>query len=143
VGLTLAISLKGHEKDQKILPDLLNLNVNSGAVRQGDDQWLDIVNWTVAALIEAERLGITSKNIDEMAKKGATDVAIGRFLGVTPGVGAKLKLRDTWARDVIKAVGNYGEIFDRNLGAESPYKLERGTNRPATMGGLLVSPVFD
>ncbi|EJN06746.1 transporter substrate-binding domain-containing protein [Phyllobacterium sp. YR531] len=143
VGLTLAISLKGHEAENKILPDLLNLNVNAGAVRQGDDHWLDIVNWTIAALIEADSLGITSKNIDEMVQKGSKDVAIGRFLGVTPGVGAKLKLRDTWARDVIKAVGNYGEIYDRNIGAESPYKLERGKNQPASKGGLLVAPVFD
>lgn len=143
VGLTLATSLKGHESEFKILPDLLSLNVNASVVRQNDDQWLDIVNWTLAALMEAENLGITSKNVDEMVQKGATDATIGRFLGVTPGVGGRLKLRETWTRDVIKAVGNYGEIYERNIGSESPYKLERGKNVTALKGGLLVSPTFD
>lgn len=143
VGLTLATSLKGHEAEFRILPDLLSLNVNAAVVRQNDDQWLDIVNWTLAALMEAENLGITSKNVDEMVQKGSENVAIGRVLGVTPGVGARLKLRETWVRDVIEAVGNYGEIFERNIGSQSPYKLERGKNMTAVKGGLLVSPTFD
>lgn len=143
VGLTLAISLKGHEKNYVILPDLLNLNVNAGVVRQNDDAWLDIVNWTINGMIEAEALGINSKNVDEMAAKAGSNIAVSRFLGVTPGVGAKLGLRDTYLRDVIKMVGNYGEVYDRNLGANSAYKLDRGKNQHWSKGGLLIGPVFD
>jgi general L-amino acid transport system substrate-binding protein len=143
VGLTLAITLKDKLNEHKILPDLLNLNVNSGAVRQGDDKWFDVVNWTVNAIIQAEAMGITSANVDEKAKNAGTDVAVARFLGVTPGVGSKLGLRDTWIRDVIRAVGNYGEIYDRNLGEGSPYKLEKGKNQHWSKGGLLLGPVFD
>lgn len=143
VGLTLAITLKDQPDAHKILPDLLNLNVNSGAVRQGDDKWFDVVNWTVNALIQAEGMGITSENVDHKAENAGSDVAIARFLGVTPGVGAKLGLRDTWIRDVIRAVGNYGEIYDRNLGEGSAYKLEKGKNQHWSTGGLLIGPVFD
>lgn len=143
VGLTLAITLKDQPDAHKILPDLLNLNVNSGAVRQGDDKWFDVVNWTVNALIQAEGMGITSENVDQKAENAGSDVAIARFLGVTPGVGAKLGLRDTWIRDVIRAVGNYGEIYDRNLGEGSAYKLEKGKNQHWSTGGLLIGPVFD
>lgn len=143
VGLTLAITLKGKEAEHKILPDLLNLNVNSGAVRQGDDRWFDVVNWTVNALIHAEGLGITQENVAQKAADAGSDVALARLLGVTPGVGAKLGLRDTWVRDVIAAVGNYGEIYDRNLGSGSAYKLEKGKNQHWSKGGLLIGPVFD
>jgi len=104
-------------------------------VRHGDDQWFDIVNWTVMALIQAEEFGITSKNIDEMLK--SNDPEIQRFLGVTPGLGKALGLDERWAYNIIKQLGNYGEIFERNVGVNTPLKLERGLNALWTAGGLM------
>jgi general L-amino acid transport system substrate-binding protein len=104
-------------------------------VRHGDNEWLDIVKWTVYALIEAEEKGVTSKNVDEMTKND--DPNIKRLLGVTPGMGKALNLDEKWAYNAIKQVGNYGEIFDRNVGKDSPVKLERGLNDLWTRGGLM------
>ena len=104
-------------------------------MRQGDDQWDDIVDWVVYALIEAEEKGITSQNVDEKLKSEDPDVK--RMLGVTPGMGKALGLDEKWAYNAIKAVGNYGEIFERNVGDESPLKLDRGLNALWTKGGLM------
>ena len=109
-------------------------------VRHGDDQWYDIVNWSVMALIEAEELGITSKNVDDMKK--STDPNIQRFLGTTPGMGKALGLDDAWAYNIIKQVGNYGEIFERNVGKNTPLRLERGLNALWFDGGLMYSYPF-
>ncbi len=95
-------------------------------MRQGDDQWDDIVSWVVYALIEAEEKGITSQNVDEKAKSEDPDVK--RMLGATPGMGKALGLDEKWAYNAVKAVGNYGEIFERNVGKDSPLKLDRGLN---------------
>src|SRR4030042_1757330 len=92
--------------------------------RHGDDQWYDIVNWTVMALIEAEELGITSSNVDEMLK--SADPQIQRFLGVTPGMGKALGIDEKWAYNIVKQVGNYAEVFDRNVGPKTPLTLEIG-----------------
>jgi general L-amino acid transport system substrate-binding protein len=127
--------------DHVILPDYLGKEMDGALVRQGDDKFLNIVNWTIFALLQAEELGINSKNIDE--KRGDTDPAVQRFLGVTPGAGKGLGLPDTWAYNVIKKVGNYAEIFDRNLGSGSPLKLDRGYNKLWNQGGALYSPPFD
>ncbi len=124
-----------------ILPDFLGKEVQGALVRQGDDRFFNVVNWTIFALIEAEELGITQANVEEMKK--SADPRIGRLLGTTPGVGKKLGLREAWAFDVIKALGNYGEIFDRHLGAKSPLKLDRGLSKPWNAGGVLYSPPFD
>ncbi len=110
-------------------------------VRQGDAQWRDIVNWVVFALFEAEEKGITSGNIDDMRK--SNDETIQRFLGVKGELGKDLGLDNHWTYSLIKQVGNYGEVFERNVGKSSPLKLERGLNDLWTRGGLLYSPPFN
>jgi general L-amino acid transport system substrate-binding protein len=127
--------------DHVILPDALGKEVQGAVVRQGDDKFLNVVNWTIYAMIEAEELGITSANVD--AKKSDPDPRVQKLLGVVPGVGKKLGLRETWAYDVIKKVGNYGEVYQRNLGSGSQLKLDRRYNKPWNQGGILYSPPFD
>ncbi len=111
-------------------------------VRQGDDNWVDVANWTLSALLFAEQEGITSKNVDEIKAK-PTSPQVSKFLGVTPGMGTGLGLSDDWAYTVIKKMGNYAEIFDRNLGAESPYKMERELTNLWNNGGVLFPLVID
>jgi len=123
--------------DYIILPDIISKEPLAPVVRHGDDQWYDIVNWTVMALIQAEEFGITSKNVDSFLK--SKDPAIMRFLGTTPGMGKALGLDDKWAYNIIKQVGNYGEIFERSVGPNTPLKLERGLNDLWTRGGLMYS----
>jgi general L-amino acid transport system substrate-binding protein len=94
----------------------------------------------VLAMIQAEEMGITSKNVDDMLK--STDPMIQRFLGVTPGNGKALGLDEKWAYNIVKLVGNYGEVFERNVGKDTPLKLERGLNAQWTQGGLMYSPPF-
>jgi general L-amino acid transport system substrate-binding protein len=126
--------------DYVILPQIISKEPLAPVVRHGDDQWYDIVNWSVMALIEAEELGITSKNVDDMKK--STDPNIQRFLGTTPGMGKALGLDDAWAYNIVKQVGNYGEIFERNVGKNTPLKLERGLNALWVDGGLMYSYPF-
>jgi len=126
--------------DYIILPDIISKEPLAPAVRHGDNQWKDIVNYTVLAMIEAEELGITSKNIDEQLK--STIPKVQRFLGVTPGNGKALGLDEKWAYNIVKQVGNYGEIFERNVGKNTPLKLERGYNALWNKGGLMYSPPF-
>jgi len=120
-----------------ILPEIISKEPLAPVVRHGDDQWYDIVNWTVMALIQAEEFGITSKNVDSMLT--SKDPEIMRFLGVTPGLGKALGLDEKWAYNIIKQVGNYGEIFERSVGPNTPLKLERGLNDLWTRGGLMYS----
>ena len=123
-----------------ILPEIISKEPLAPAVRHGDDQWKDIVNYAVLALINAEELGINSKNVDEMLK--STNPKIQRFLGVTPGNGQALGLDEKFAYNIIKQVGNYGEIFERNVGVNTPLGIERGLNALWTNGGLMYSPPF-
>ena len=132
------ISRAQNPDEHVILPEVISKEPLAPAVRQGDDQWHDVVRWVIYALIEAEEKGITSKNLDEKAKSEDPDVK--RMLGVTPGVGKALGVDEKWAYNAIKAVGNYGEIFDKHLGLSSPLKLERGYNNLWTKGGLLYAP---
>ena len=126
--------------DYELLPEIISKEPLAPVVRHGDDQWYDIVNWTVMAMIQAEEFGITSANVDQMLK--STNPGIKRFLGVTPGMGAQLGLDDKWAYNIVKLVGNYGEIFDRNIGPTTPLALERGLNALWTNGGLMyASPI--
>src|SRR3954470_24635553 len=118
-----------------ILPEVISKEPLAPAVRHGDEQWTDIVRWVVYALIAAEEKGVTSQNVDEKAK--SEDLDVKRMLGVTPGMGKALGLDEKWAYNAIKAVGNYGEIFDRNVGDKSPLKLDRGPNDLWTRGGLM------
>lgn len=127
-------------KDYIILPEIISKEPLAPAVRHGDDQFRDIVDFSVLALINAEELGITSQNVDEMLK--SQNPAIQRFLGVTPGNGKALGLDEKFAYNIIKQVGNYGEIFERNVGVNTPLGLERGLNALWTNGGLMYSPPF-
>src|SRR5947209_15157357 len=121
--------------DHVILTERISKEPLAPVVRHGDEEWHDIVDWTIYALIEAEEKGISQKNVDEMAKSEAPDIK--RMLGGTPGMGKSLNLDEKWAYNAIKAVGNYGEIFDRHLGLNTPLKLERGYNNLWTKGGLI------
>ena len=126
--------------DYVLLPEIISKEPLAPAVRHGDDQWMDIVNYSVLAMIEAEELGISSANIDEMM--GSSDPKVQRFLGVSPGNGTALGLEENWAYNIIKQVGNYSEIFERNVGVDTPLMLERGLNALWTDGGLMYSPPF-
>lgn len=126
--------------DFMILPEIISKEPLAPAVRHGDNQWKDIVNYAVLAMINAEELGITSQNVDQMLN--ATNPKIQRFLGVSPGNGAALGLDEKFAYNIIKHVGNYGEVFARNVGVISPLGIERGLNALWTNGGLMYSPPF-
>lgn len=124
-------------QDYVILPERLSKEPLAPAVAGGDDRWLETVNWTVYATIQAEEWGITQENVDTFLK--SEDPGIQRFLGVDPSLGQAIGLDPKWAYNIIKSVGNYGEIWDRNL---TPLGWERGFNRLWTDGGLLYSPPF-
>ena len=124
--------------NQMVLPDIISKEPLGPAVRQGDDQWYEIVKWTLVALIEAEEQGITQANLDEKLKSDVPQVK--RLLGVVGDFGRLMALDNRWAYYAIKAVGNYGEMFDRNLGESSPLKLPRGKNDLWTRGGLMYAP---
>jgi general L-amino acid transport system substrate-binding protein len=133
-------SIARNPNDYIILPEIISKEPLAPVVRHGDDQWYDIVNFSVLAMIAAEELGITSKNLDQMVK--TKDPKIQRFLGVTAGNGKALGLDEKWAYNIIKQVGNYGEIFERNVGVNTPLKLQRGLNDLWTRGGLMYAPPF-
>lgn len=126
--------------DYVILPEIISREPLAPAVRHGDDQWFDIVNFATMGMIEAEMLGIDSKNVDEMLK--SQDPQIQRFLGVSPGNGQALGLDEKWAYNIIKMVGNYDEVFERNVGKNTSLKLERGLNALWTNGGIMYTPPF-
>ncbi|WP_077964052.1 amino acid ABC transporter substrate-binding protein [Ensifer adhaerens] len=126
--------------DYVLLPERLSKEPLAPAIRAGDDQWLEIVNWTVYATIQAEEFGITKENVDTFLK--SEDPAIKRFLGVDPSLGEAIGLDPKFAYNIVKTVGNYGEIFERNVGKGTPLNFERGYNQPWTAGGLLYSPPF-
>jgi len=127
-------------KDYVILPEIISKEPLAPVVRHGDNQWKDIVNYSVLAMINAEEMGITSKNVDKMLK--SKDPKIQRFLGVSPGNGKALGLDEKFAYNIIKQVGNYGEIFERNVGVKTKLGIERGLNALWTNGGLMYSPPF-
>jgi general L-amino acid transport system substrate-binding protein len=118
-----------------ILPERISKEPLGPMVRHGDDQWFDIVKWVLTGLIDAEEQGITQANID--AKLRDPNPTVQRMLGVTPGYGRALGLDEAWLVNAIRAVGNYGESFERNLGSGSPIGLPRGLNDLWTRGGLM------
>jgi general L-amino acid transport system substrate-binding protein len=121
-----------------ILAEVISKEPLTPVVRHGDDVWFDIVRFVGFALIEAEERGITRANLDEAMAGANPDVR--RLLGVTPGNGRALGLDENWAVNAIRAVGNYGEMFDRNLGPNTPLGLPRGVNALWTAGGLMYAP---
>ncbi len=123
-----------------LLPDVLSKEPLGPVVPLGDDQWFNVVKWVVFATIQAEESGITSANVAEMT--GSTDPVIARLLGAEGDLGSYLALPNDWVVKVITAVGNYGEIFDRNLGPATPLAIERGVNALWTDGGLLYAAPY-
>ncbi len=126
--------------DYELLPEIISKEPLAPVVRHGDDQWRDIVDFSVLAMINAEELGINSKNIDTKLK--SKDPMVQRFLGVIEGNGKSLGLDEKWAYNIIKQIGNYGEVFERNVGVNTALGLKRGLNALWTNGGLLYSPPF-
>ncbi len=123
----------------RILPEIISKEPLSPAVRKGDARWLDVVRWTLFTLIDAEELGIGSANVERAAEQAESDEA--RLLLDLDGSSAKLLgLEPGWSQRAIKQVGNYAEVFDRNLGAQSPLKIKRGLNALWNDGGLLYAP---
>jgi len=123
-----------------ILPDHISKEPIAPVVRAGDDQWLEVVNWVFRAPVQAEEFGIGQRNATEFL--GSAAPAIRRFLGVEPGAIDGLGLKPKWVYNVIAKVGNYGDIFDRNLGSKTPLNMDRGLNKLCTNGRRLYSPPF-
>jgi general L-amino acid transport system substrate-binding protein len=117
-----------------VLPEIISKEPLSPAVRQGDDAWEDIVRWTHHAMLDAEELGVNKNNVDD--QKNSTNPEIRRLLGLEGQFGEGMGLTNDWAYRIIKAVGNYGEVFERNVGQGSPLKIARGLNALWTKGGL-------
>jgi general L-amino acid transport system substrate-binding protein len=128
----------GTPDDHLILPEVISKEPLGPTVRQGDDQWFNLVRWTAFAMLDAEELGVTQKNTDEMSK--GTNPEVRRLLGAEGNYGSNLGLTQDWALRIIKNVGNYGEVFDRNLGEGSRLKLKRGLNALYNKGGIQYAP---
>ncbi len=131
-----ALRIKLSKPDEAVvLPEVISKEPLGPLVRQGDDAWFNIGRWVLIALLNAEELGINMKNVDEMKKSTAPNVQ--RFLGnISPG-GEPLGLNDQWAYNIVKQVGNYGEIFERTVGQDSPLNINRGNNALWSEGGLM------
>jgi general L-amino acid transport system substrate-binding protein len=120
--------------DNIVLPEIISKEPLGPSVRQGDPVWFNVVKWVHYALLDAEELGVTQKNVDEMLK--SDNPAVQRLLGVQGDFGKGIGLDAKWAYNIIKAIGNYGESFDRNVGKDSLLKIDRGLNKLWTDGGL-------
>ncbi|MFT5721151.1 MAG: general L-amino acid transport system substrate-binding protein [Motiliproteus sp.] len=135
-----ALRIKLADPDSAIvLPEVISKEPLGPVVRQGDDQWLNIVKWSLNAMINAEELGLTAANIDQM-KADSTNPSVARFVGVEGPKGSGLELNDDWAYQIIKQVGNYGEGFERNVGTGSPLNIARGVNALWSDGGFMYAP---
>ncbi|MDD9951747.1 MAG: amino acid ABC transporter substrate-binding protein [Zetaproteobacteria bacterium] len=129
------IKLK-NPSEHLILPEIISKEPLGPVVRHGDDNWADIVRWAHYSLLNAEEMGISSKNVDKMLKE-SKDPNVRRLLGVDGGaMGKHLQLSKDWAYNIVKQVGNYAEVFERNLGMNSPLKISRGLNKLWNQGGL-------
>jgi general L-amino acid transport system substrate-binding protein len=128
----------GNPDDYVILPEVISKEPLGPWVRQGDDQWFDIVRWTVFALVNAEEAGVTKDNAEAM--RASTNPDVRRRLGQEGEFGPALGLPKDWAFNIVRSVGNYGEIFDRNLGPKTSLALDRGLNKLWSKGGILYAP---
>ena len=127
--------------DHVLLPEIISKEPLGPLVRHGDNEWADVARWTLNALVAAEELGVTSANIAEMAN-GTNNPEINRLLGTEGELGAMLGLGSDWAMNAIMAGGNYGELFEKNIGENTPIGLARGLNAMWTEGGLIYTPPF-
>ena len=125
-------------EDHVVLPEVISKEPLATVVRHGDDQWLDLVKWTHFAMLNAEELGVNQKNVDEMLKSDKAEIK--RLLGTDGNLGEQLGVTKDWAVRIVKAVGNYGELFDRNVGPGSKLNISRGLNRLWNQGGIQYSP---
>ena len=125
-----------------LLPEIVSKEPLGPLVRHGDSEWGDIVRWTLNALITAEELGVSSENLEELAAAPTNNPEVNRLLGTEGELGAMLGLSADWAKNVLAVAGNYAEIFDNNIGENTPIGLARGLNAQWTDGGLLYSPPF-
>ena len=125
-------------EDFVILPQRFSKEPYGPVVRRDDQEWFDVIRWTLSAMIQAEELGLTSANAEEM-RRTSQNPEVRRLLGADPLLGNALKLDPAWALNAIRAIGNYGELFERTLGPKTPIGLERGLNRLWTDGGLMYS----
>jgi general L-amino acid transport system substrate-binding protein len=140
VSVLYAIRLRLSEPDDAmVLQDVISKEPLGPVIRQGDEQWFNIVRWTLFALINAEELEVTAAGVDQL-KAESKRADIRRLLGVEGTFGADMGLDADWAVRAIKAVGNYGEIFERNLGEQTPLQISRGINALWNAGGLLYAP---
>ena len=140
-GLAATRATFENPSEHVLLPEIISKEPLGPLVRHGDNDWGDTVRWTLNALISAEEVGITSANINEMAA-GTSNPEINRILGTEGTLGEMLGLDAEWAKRAIMASGNYGEIFAKNIGEDTPIGLSRGLNAQWTNGGLLYSPPF-
>jgi general L-amino acid transport system substrate-binding protein len=124
--------------DHVILPEIVSKEPLGPLVRHGDDQWFDVVKWTHFAMLNAEELGVSSKTVDEAMKSNQPEIR--RLLGVEGNFGEQLGLSKDWVVRIVKLVGNYGEVFERNVGAGSKLGISRGLNRLWTKGGIQYAP---
>ena len=124
--------------DHAVLPEIISKEPLGPMVRHGDDQWFDLVKWTLFAMIDAEELGVTQKNVDDMVKSDKPEMK--RVLGTDGNFGEQLGLTKDWVIRIVKAVGNYGEAFDRNVGAGSQLGIARGLNQLWNKGGIQYAP---
>lgn len=124
--------------DHIILPEIISKEPLGPAVNQGDQQWGDLVRWTMFALLNAEELGVTQKNVDQMLKSPNPEIR--RLLGVEGAFGESVGLTKDWVVRIVKNVGNYGEVFERNVGMGTPLKIKRGQNALWSKGGLQYAP---
>ncbi|WP_280564603.1 MULTISPECIES: amino acid ABC transporter substrate-binding protein [unclassified Chromohalobacter] len=135
-----ALRLQLPEPDSvEILETLISKEPLGPVVRQGDDQWLDIVQWSIFAMVNAEEMGVNSDNVDEM-RDNPPNPGVARLLGQDGNYGEQLGLSNDWAYNIIKEVGNYGEVFSRTVGEDSPLKIQRGMNALWNEGGILYAP---
>jgi general L-amino acid transport system substrate-binding protein len=139
-GLVSRKTTLSNPDDHIILSEVLSKEPLAPSVKDGDSKWSDVVTWTVYALIQAEEYGITQSNVDSFLDSDVPEIS--RFLGVEGDLGEQLGLPDDFVVQIIKAVGNYGEIYDRHLGPDTVFNLDRGPNNLWTEGGLLYSPPF-
>jgi general L-amino acid transport system substrate-binding protein len=141
-GLVASRSTFENGAEHVILPELASKEPLGPAVRHGDNDWADVVRWTLNAMIAAEEYGVTSANVAELAAAPTDNPEINRLLGTEGDLGAMIGLSSDWAARIIAEIGNYGEVFEAYLGENTPAGLARGLNAQWTEGGLLYSPPF-